>query len=270
MVGTIADKLTALNETKTAIKDAIVAKGVEVPDGTTFRDYADKISQIESGGGGLPFGIPADFFGALGADGTLSRSFDEFTLDLTGVKVIGKSALQYKYQSSYISNIIAPDLVRIEESGMFNGLLSNNNIRALTFPKLAFIGSNGCYYAFNGNARLAKVAMPNLTEIGERGAYYMFSGCSDLAEVNVSSLMKLGKNACANMFGLTKITTISFPALYSVEADSFGNSTYNYIFYNCKDLLEIHFNKAAQANIEAMTGYADKWGATNATIYFDL
>lgn len=46
-MGTTADKLEYLDGTKTAIKNAIVAKGVAVPDGTTFRAYADKISSIQ-------------------------------------------------------------------------------------------------------------------------------------------------------------------------------------------------------------------------------
>lgn len=45
-MGTTADKLAYLNDTKTAIKNAIVAKGVAVPDGTTFRAYAEKIGSI--------------------------------------------------------------------------------------------------------------------------------------------------------------------------------------------------------------------------------
>lgn len=45
-MGTTADKLAYLNDTKTAIKNAIVAKGVAVPDDTTFRQYAEKIGDI--------------------------------------------------------------------------------------------------------------------------------------------------------------------------------------------------------------------------------
>lgn len=48
-MGTTAEKLAYLNDTKTAIKDAIVAKGVEVPEGTAFRGYADLIGEIKSG-----------------------------------------------------------------------------------------------------------------------------------------------------------------------------------------------------------------------------
>lgn len=46
MMGTTADKLEYLQGTKAAIKEAIVAKGVAVPEGTTFRAYADKIADI--------------------------------------------------------------------------------------------------------------------------------------------------------------------------------------------------------------------------------
>ena len=46
MMGTTADKLEYLQGTKAAIKSAIVSKGVAVPDGTTFRAYAEKIGDI--------------------------------------------------------------------------------------------------------------------------------------------------------------------------------------------------------------------------------
>lgn len=49
-MGTIAEKLTYLEGTKSAIKDAIIAKGVEVTDADTFRSYAEKIESIEAGG----------------------------------------------------------------------------------------------------------------------------------------------------------------------------------------------------------------------------
>lgn len=48
---TIPDKLDSINVTKQAIRQAIVDKGVEVPEGTTFYEYAGKIASIETGGG---------------------------------------------------------------------------------------------------------------------------------------------------------------------------------------------------------------------------
>ena len=51
-MGTTADKLLAISNSKVAIRDAIVAKGVAVPVGTVLNDYATKIGEITTGGGG--------------------------------------------------------------------------------------------------------------------------------------------------------------------------------------------------------------------------
>ena len=48
-MATIAEQLTSLANTKTAIKDAIVAKGVAVADTDPFSAYAGKIGQISGG-----------------------------------------------------------------------------------------------------------------------------------------------------------------------------------------------------------------------------
>lgn len=54
---TIPDKLDSINVTKQAIREAIVAKGVEVPEGTTFYEYAGLIGEIK---GGSSMGAYAD------------------------------------------------------------------------------------------------------------------------------------------------------------------------------------------------------------------
>lgn len=45
-MGTMAEKLAYLSETKNAIKNAISATGLTVPDGATFREYADYIGRL--------------------------------------------------------------------------------------------------------------------------------------------------------------------------------------------------------------------------------
>lgn len=49
-MGTVADKIKYIDGTKSAIKEAIIKKGVEVDDSLPFRQYADKIKAIEGGG----------------------------------------------------------------------------------------------------------------------------------------------------------------------------------------------------------------------------
>lgn len=48
-MGTLADKLNYLNETKKQIKTALQEKGVEVLNTDPFRSYANKISEMSSG-----------------------------------------------------------------------------------------------------------------------------------------------------------------------------------------------------------------------------
>lgn len=51
-MGTLVEKLDYLEQTKKDIQQAIIAKGVEVGNDVTFRDYATKVSAISGGGGG--------------------------------------------------------------------------------------------------------------------------------------------------------------------------------------------------------------------------
>lgn len=271
MANTIADKLEYLEGTKTAIRGAIVAKGVDVPDNTPFREYASKIGAIEGGGGGTVFGVTvSDLIGEVNADGKLNPS-GNYVVDLTGVKSIGEMSLYYTfYFNTNILGVVAPDLTRIEQSGMQGTFVSSRLTGEISFPKLAYIGPYGASGSFETVSGITKISLPNLTEVGERGLYNAFSYCGQLTEVDFRSLMKLGPYAMANAFGGVPITTISFPALYSVDRTSFGEAEWDGVFVNCTSLTEIHFAKAAQPQIEAMAGYEYKWGAPNATIYFDL
>lgn len=49
-MGTTAEKLAYLAETKSLIKAALETAGVTVPEGATFRDYATLIGELSAGG----------------------------------------------------------------------------------------------------------------------------------------------------------------------------------------------------------------------------
>lgn len=52
-MGTIADKLNRVLESKSQIKDALISKGVEIPDDTPFRSYPSLVDNIQTGGADL-------------------------------------------------------------------------------------------------------------------------------------------------------------------------------------------------------------------------
>ena len=51
-MSTLQENLDRIKNAKSAIKDAIIQKGIDVTDTEKIETYADKILQIKSGGGG--------------------------------------------------------------------------------------------------------------------------------------------------------------------------------------------------------------------------
>ena len=90
-MGTITDKLNKLAETKSAIKTAIVNKGVSISDTDTFASYADKISSI-SGGGTPTEGIYGVFIYDTNGNLTKPEEWNTANNDLAvGVAVIDEN-----------------------------------------------------------------------------------------------------------------------------------------------------------------------------------
>ena len=90
-MGTITDKLNKLAETKSAIKTAIVNKGVAVSDTDTFASYANKIASI-SGGGTPTEGIYGVFIYDTNGNLTKPEEWNTANNDLAvGVAVIDEN-----------------------------------------------------------------------------------------------------------------------------------------------------------------------------------
>src|SRR5574344_2716786 len=88
----IANKLNKLVETKSAIKTAIVNKGVAVSDSDTFASYANKISSISGGGSTPTEGIYGVFIYDTNGNLTKPEEWDTANNDLAvGVAVIDEN-----------------------------------------------------------------------------------------------------------------------------------------------------------------------------------
>ena len=220
-MATIAEQLTSLANTKTAIKDAIVAKGVSVADTDPFSAYPAKIGEIQ-GGGGAPatkFGASVDTFLAdPDENGWLYPSKWVGSLDFTGVTRLVSNVLQYKFQN-------------------MTGIVSAN------FSSVTTISDYGLSYAFY-NSAISSADFSSLVEIGRYGMQAAFYGCSGLK-------------------------AIYFPSLTTFGTAPFGSANSTGAFRS-SGVTEIHFRADAQAAVEATSNYAGKWGATNASIIFDL
>ena len=250
------------------------------------------------------FGINVDtFLGDVDENGVYQIPTEPFTLDLSSIKSLPYYGLYYKFCRTSVSGTLT---IGLEDdlsgnSAMYNCFYNCTGLTSINLSSLTTVSGNSSMYScFNNCTGLTSINLSSLTTVsGNNALQYCFNGCAGLTSVNLSSLTTVsGNNALQSCFdgctGLTSInlsslttvsgggalqscfyncaslSTISFPALTSVVNNSFGSASYNYIFNRCTALTEIHFRADMQATIEAMTGYANKWGATNATIYFDL
>ena len=210
--------------------------------------YAGGAKPNSSSGGGssTKYGVSLDgLLGDVDENGVLQAPTEYIDFVGKGIKNVGEGGLENKfYLNQRLRNFSMPDLITLTEK---------NSMK------------KACYECDS----LLSIDLSNLTTISGSGACdSMFYNCSNVESVNLSNLTTIpGISACNNMFyGCSKLPSIFFPKLQEIsKANALNN-----MFKNCTALTEIHFRADMQATVEALTGYSSKFGASNATIYFDL
>lgn len=244
----IATKQQQVADSYTAVSD----KGGTLPQTQNLTNLATAISSIPSGGGtSNKYGINLDnLIGDVDANGKLTAATEAAHISFNGVQDLGNYALAYMFYQKNVESVLFPNLTTISGSmSMYNAFYNCRNLASVTFPNLTTIsGGSALNYTFSGCTALTSVTFPELATISSSSTALSstFSYCSKLARID-----------------FPKLTTIS-------STTAFGSSSYNYIFYSCSALKQIHFKSTAQSVIKGLNGYSTKWGATNATIYFDL
>ena len=196
------------------------------------------------------------------------------SVDLSNLTTIsGESACEYMF--GHCDGLTSVDLSGLTEISGKNSciymLCYCPSVKSINLSNLTTIsGQSACEYMFNNCSTLTSVDLSGLTEIsGTYACERMFGGCSALTSVDLSNLTTIsGERVWTNMFGdCTSLKTISFPSLINVDLVTTSFPT---PFDGCTNLTEIHFRADAQSTIESLPGYSSKFGASNATIYFDL
>lgn len=145
---------------------------------------------------------------------------------------------------------------------------------AMQYETIEASGLNVAYAAFSSSFGGTATGLYNLRIIhGDYACGYMLSNASSLTDIQLDSLESVsGSSACSSMFATNSaLEKAYFYSLTEVlTAGALGTSSSTCMFYNCTAMTELHFRADAQAVIEGLTAYQYKFGATNATIYFDL
>ena len=257
-MSTIQENLDRIKNAKSAIKDAIIQKGIDVTDTEKIETYADKILQIKSGGGTteIPEFNPEgpltiyclDDWGdahvkfdngyqestiQYSTDGSTWKTYTDETIKLTkGQYVQFKGVItQYADSSNYSTFIL--------KGGLFN---LYGNLTSL----------DNYISTFNGGYKYTKMFVyTNVydcsklnTGIKSQTAGYvfsnMFSNCEYLVKVPELPATTLANSCYEYMFrGCTSLTTIPSNLL---PATTLAEGCYQYMFYGCRSLTTIPSN----------------------------
>ena len=193
-----------------------------------------------------------------------------FTVRMNSLKTVNYNSFYECFYKTKISEFYCDSLEVLPGSGANDGTFYGvfgycDYLTKVSFANLTTVeggfSQRGLDATFNHCKNLVEVNIPKLKEAVLRST---FSGCTSLTEMNFHSLTTMLSTWDFVFMGCTSLKKVSFPMLQN--AKSFGT----YTFDGCTALTEIHFRADMQATVEALSGYASKWGATNATIYFDL
>ena len=295
----VADQINRIKTNIANAYSAAEAKGATIPEVKNSENLSACVDSITAGGG-TQFGLTAEqVLGTLVGEGNLILPTLP-SITFSGLKSMGAYRFYYKfYQRTFEdgASVSFPDLTSVGTNSMYSCFAACTSLTTVDLSSLTSMDNNGMYSCFAACTSLTTVDLSSLTSVGTNSMYSCFTDCTSLTTVDLSSLTSMDNNGMTRCFlsctslttvdlssltsigynGMTRcfeacssLTSISFPSLTSVQTDSFGGATYNYCFYGCTALTEIHFRADMQATIEAMTGYADKWGASGATIYFSL
>lgn len=207
----------------------------------------------------------------LGLGGTFSNTTNLIVfLDLGSLEVVEESGLE---EAFYFSGVTGANLSKIKTIGS-DGLREtfhdcSNFGGHVDLGALTTIASSSLNGTFWGTS-VTSADIHLLEAASEISAMsYTFYG-TKITTIDLSSLKTVGYSSMQYTFKNSKLEKISFPSLVSTSSNSFGTTSTNSTFNGCSYLTEIHFRADAQSTIESMSQYSSKWGAYNATIYFDL
>ena len=253
-MSTIKENLDRIKNAKSAIKNAIIQKGIEVTDTERIETYADKILQIKTGGGTeIPEFDPNgpltiycfDDWGdsyvkfdngyqestiQYSTDGSTWKTYTDETIKLTkGQYVQFKGVITQYAQSTHFSTFIL-------KGGLFN---LYGNLTSLDNYISTFDGGNKYNHMFENtnvyDCSKLNTGIKSLTGINV--FEYMFSNCINLVKVPELPATKLADHCYEYMFnGCKSLTTIPSNLL---PATTLGRYCYNSMFSGCTSLTTV-------------------------------
>lgn len=174
-MGTTADKLNKLLETKAAIKQAIIDKGVDISDEDTFASYPEKISSIQGGGDGVNW---LDILTVGGTRGSYLFCECEYLteVDLSNLDTSGMTSMAYMFR----------DCKRLERIDLSS--FDTSNVTTMS-------------YMFGACAALKSIDVSHFDTSSLINISAMFTNCTGLTSLDCSNFDLINFSGSASISG---------------------------------------------------------------------
>ena len=179
-MGTTADKLNKLLETKANIKQAIIDKGVDIPDDTKFADYPSKIGMIIADGDAGDLYYYKDLYNLRTSNGTSMRGLFSYAagdLDLSNLDTSKVSDMSYMFSncSSYYLDLSNFDTSNVTDmSYMFISCSSEINIDGWDTSKVT--NAQNMFQSFSNRNKYLDLSVLDFSNV--TNASNMFASCN--------------------------------------------------------------------------------------------
>lgn len=245
-MGTTANKLNKILESKAAIKAAIEAKGVSDV-GDVLAEYPDKIASISGGSG--KFVVPNELkFG-------YSKVFDASQFDVSQVTDMSTIFISYKGTSLDLSSWNTSNVISM--GSMFESCV---NITSLDLSSLNVDNVTDMSYLFNSCSALKSINLTGWNTSNLTNMNSMFSYCNALTSIDdISGFRDLDMSNVTmieSMFSTcSKLTSVDL-TLNAPNLTSTGN-----MFSSCEALTSVIINSPSNpklTNMSFMFSYCNK------------
>lgn len=257
-MGTTADKLNKILETKQAIRQAIITKGVDVGEDTKFADYPSKIAAIQTGSGEGTGGASDAFFNMRTQNGTnmyaLFTYYPGSELDLSTLDT--SKATDMSMMFSYCWNISSLDLSSfntINVNSMYQ-MFAYSNFNDINLSSFDTRNVQNMTYMFQGNSNLQSLDLSHFNTNNVTDMMCMFNSCGLLHSINVSGWDTSNVGNMMSMFQ-------SCGSLQSLNLSHFNTNNVSNMygmFDNCTSLQSLDisgWNTAQVNNMSCMFNY---------------
>lgn len=220
--------------------------------------------------GDIPVGATVDtLLGDVDENGEYVPALTGWHFNGSVIKKIPNNGLNSRFYRSGVTSVDLSNLEWVGASGLQSAFSTNNITGHLDLGKLEYVGTSGMTTAFSG-CHITSVDLGNLKQVlagSLRSAFYKNS----VATVDLSNLTIVPAGAINTMFSRNTPENGRVDVYLPTDGSGWNSGVMSATVWDSSPTItEIHFSAHSEEWVKNQMGYASKFGATNATVYFDL